>query len=99
EVSIKQEVQKWILRCLKKKISSYKTPTGNVTKVPDELTMEILHSWEQWTGPSSGFYSEIGVSSKKMAGIIGRGKKSNARATFPKPISKKLPWILPRVAS
>jgi hypothetical protein len=35
---------------LKKKISSYKTPSGKVTKVPDELFMEILHSWEKCTG-------------------------------------------------
>jgi len=63
------------LTILKKKISSYKTPTGKLTKVPDDLVMDILRAWEQWTGPALGFYAEIGVSSKKMAGIIGRGKK------------------------
>lgn len=63
------------LAVLKKKISSYKTPTGKVTKVPDELVLEILHAWEQWTGPVMGFYAEIGVSKNKMASIIGRGKR------------------------
>lgn len=68
---------------LKKKISSFKTPTGKVTKVPDELVMEILHAWEKWSGPSSGFYAEIGVSPKKMARILGRGKKLRREGHFP----------------
>jgi hypothetical protein len=63
------------LAILEKKISSYKTATVKLTKVPDELIMEILGNWERWTGPAAGFYSEIGVSAKKMAGIIGKGKK------------------------
>ncbi len=75
---------------LKKKISSYKTPTGKVTKVPDELIMEILHVWEQWTGPALGFYSEIGVSANKMAGIIGRGKKLKREGHFPEADFKEI---------
>ena len=63
------------LAIIKKKLSSYKSTTGKVTRVPDELTIEIILAWEQWTGPASGFYSAIGVSHTKMASIIGRGKK------------------------
>ena len=63
------------LAILRKKISSYKTSSGRLTKVSDELTLEILHAWEQWTGPASGFYAEINVSAKKMARVIGRGKE------------------------
>jgi len=70
------------LTVLKKKIRSYKTASGKVTKVPDDLGMEILHAWEQWTGPTSGFYPEIGVSSNKMAAIIGRGKKLKREGHF-----------------
>ncbi len=78
------------LTVLKKKISSYKTPTGKVTKVPDELIIEILHAWEQWTGPAAGFYAEIGVSAKKMAGIIGRGKKLKREGHFPEADFKEI---------
>ncbi len=64
------------LSILKKKISSYRTPKGSLTKVPDELAMEILHEWEQWNGPAIGFYQAIGITNpKKMAGLIGRAKK------------------------
>lgn len=71
------------LTVLRKKISSYKTSTGKVTRVPDELIMEILHSWEEWKGPARGFYTEIGVSHNKMASIIGRGKKLKRDGVFP----------------
>lgn len=71
------------LAVLKKKISSYKTPTGKVTKIPDELVMEILHCWEQWSGPAGSFYSEIGVSGNKMASVIGRAKKLKREGHFP----------------
>lgn len=70
------------LAVLKKKISSYKTPAGKVTKIPDELIMEILHCWEQWSGPAASFYSEIGVSAKKMASVIGRAKKLKREGHF-----------------
>ncbi len=70
------------LEILKKKISSYRTEGGNLTKVSDELTMEILQAWEQWTGPAKGFYTAIGVNHHKMASIIGKAKKLR-REGFP----------------
>ena len=71
------------LAILKKKISTYKTSTGKLTRVPDELAYEILKSWEQWTGTASSFYSEIDVKSAKMASVIGRAKKLQREGFFP----------------
>lgn len=76
------------LTVLKKKISSYKTATGKLTKVPDELAMEILLAWEQWTGPAVGFYTEIDVKAKKMAGVIGRAKKLKREGHFIEPFKE-----------
>ena len=63
------------LSILKKKISSYRTSGGKLTRVPDELALEILYSWEQWSGSASGFYQAIGVDFRKVASLIGRAKK------------------------
>jgi hypothetical protein len=71
------------LEILKKKISSYKTDGGHLKIVSDELLMEILHAWEQWSGPSKGFYSAIGVHRRKMATVIGRAKKLKRDGHFP----------------
>lgn len=71
------------LAILKKRISTYKTQGGHLTKVSDELAMEILYAWEQWTGPSNGFYLAIGVNAKKMASVIGKAKKLKRDGHFP----------------
>lgn len=71
------------LAILKKKISTYRTQGGHLTKVSDELAMEILYAWEQWTGPSNGFYLAIGVNAKKMASVIGKAKKLKRDGHFP----------------
>ena len=70
------------LEILNKKVSTFRSDSGRVTKVSDELLMEILSAWEQWTGPAQGFYRAIGVSSKGMGSIIGRAKKLK-REGFP----------------
>ncbi len=63
------------LEILKKKISTFRGVGGRVRIADDQLFMEILHAWEQWTGPMTGFYGATGVSAKGMASIIGKAKK------------------------
>lgn len=70
------------LTILSKKISSYRSPKGQVRKLPNELLAEILHAWEQWTGSSLGFYSAIGVNQKKMASIMGKAKQLKRDGAF-----------------
>ena len=67
---------------LKKKISSYRTPTGQIRNLPDDLLAEILHAWEQWTGTSKSFYQELETNQKKLAGIIGKAKKLKREGAF-----------------
>jgi hypothetical protein len=68
---------------LKKKISTFRGDGGRVKITDDGLLMEILSSWEQWTGPSKEFYRAIGVSQTGMASIIGRAKKLRREGHFP----------------
>lgn len=70
------------LEVLNKKVSSYRNNGGSVRKVSDELLIEILEAWEQWTGPAKGFYSALGVSAKGISSIIGKAKKLK-REGFP----------------
>ena len=80
------------LEILKKKISSYRTEGGHLTKITDALAVEILSAWEQWTGPAKGFYSAIGVNQHKLATIIGKGKKLK-RDGFPSDNFKEVKLI------
>lgn len=78
------------LEILKKRLSSYRTPKGRLTRVPDELLVDILRAWEQWTGPASGFYSSLGADHRKMAGLIGRAKKLKREGFFPEEAFKEI---------
>jgi len=63
------------LSVLKRKVSTYRSEGGKLRNVSDDLLMEILAAWEQWTGPASGFYCALGVDYRKIASLIGRAKK------------------------
>lgn len=67
---------------LKKKISTFRGEGGKLRNVSDELLGEILVAWESWTGPSSVFYSSIGVDYRKMAGFLGKAKKLKREGRF-----------------
>ena len=70
------------LEVLKKRVSTFRGEGGRVRNVSDELLIEILEAWEQWTGPAKGFYTALGVSQKGIASIIGKAKKLK-REGFP----------------
>lgn len=78
------------LEILKKRLSSYRTPKGRLTRVPDELLVDILVAWEQWTGPGSGFYAALGADHRKMAGLIGRAKRLKREGFFPEDAFKEI---------
>ena len=70
------------MEVLRKKISTFRGEGGRVRITSDELLLEILSAWEQWTGPASAFYTAIGVSQNGMASIIGKAKKLKREGHF-----------------
>jgi hypothetical protein len=70
------------LEILRRKISTYCTEGGYIKNVSDELLMEILHAWENWTGSSSAFYDALNVDFRKMASLIGKAKKMKREGHF-----------------
>jgi hypothetical protein len=70
------------LTVLAKKISSYRTPKGRITNLPNELLGEILHAWEQWGGAPASFYKTLGVDFRKMASIMSKAKQLKRDGAF-----------------
>lgn len=60
---------------LKKKLSTFKSPTGQVRDVSPEVLLEVLRAWENWSGQSKVFYQSIGLNRKQGARIVGVAKK------------------------
>lgn len=63
------------LEILKKKLSTFKTPKGGIRGVSDDLLLEMLSTWESWTGTAKSFYSSIGISKTGMGAMIGKAKR------------------------
>ncbi len=61
---------------LKKRISTFKTSKGTLSRVSDEVIIDLLRSWESWPGTSKEFYQNLGVSKQQLGGLIGKGKQS-----------------------
>ncbi len=63
------------LEVLKKKLSSFKSNSGRVKNVSDELLLEVLSAWELFPGTAKDFYTSIGVSSKGISSMLGKAKR------------------------
>jgi len=60
---------------LKKRLSTFKTSKGTLSRVSDEVIIDLLRSWESWPGTSKEFYQNLGVSKQQLGGLIGKGKQ------------------------
>ena len=63
------------LEILKKKISSFRGKGGRIRNVSNELLLEVLSMWENWTGTSKEFYTGIGSSKTGICSLLGKAKK------------------------
>lgn len=63
------------LEVLKKKLSTFRGEGGRVTGVNDDVLLELLSSWEHWTGTSREFYKTIGLSQTGMSNMIRKAKR------------------------
>lgn len=63
------------LEILKKKLSAFKGEAGRVRNVSNDMLLEVLSAWENWTGTGQQFYKGIGISHKGMGSILGKAKR------------------------
>jgi hypothetical protein len=60
---------------LKKKISTFRTPKGSLTRIPDDILIEVLQTWEQWSGTSTDMAKELGVTMRQLVILVEKAKK------------------------
>jgi hypothetical protein len=60
---------------LRKRLNTFKSAKGTLRKVSNEVVLEVLRGWEGWTGKTSEYYREIGLSRMQMVTMIQKGKK------------------------
>ena len=60
---------------LKKRLNTFRTAKGKLSRVSDEVIMEVLRAWESWPGTSKEFYQDLSLSKQQLAILIKKGKK------------------------
>jgi len=59
---------------LKKRLNTFRNNKGAIRGVPDDLIMDILRAWEQWTNTAKSFYQSLGLKKQQLSIIIKKGK-------------------------
>lgn len=75
---------------LKKRLSTFMGPKGNLSGVSDELLIDILRAWESWTRPSKEFYQSLGINKQQLSRVIGKGKMLSKSGRFPESEFKEI---------
>jgi hypothetical protein len=60
---------------LKKRLNTFKSAKGYLTKVSDEVVIEVLRAWEHWPGSSSELYRELGLNKMQLVTMIQKAKR------------------------
>jgi hypothetical protein len=60
---------------IRKRLNTFKSGAGKLTRVSDDVVMEVLRSWEAWPGTTVDYQREIGLSKQQLAIMIKKGKK------------------------
>jgi hypothetical protein len=63
------------LMILRKRLSTFKTDSGRVQNVSNELLLDILRAWESWTGKAKEFHTGLGLPQQSLANMIKKAKK------------------------
>jgi hypothetical protein len=60
---------------LKKRLNTYKTSKGTLSKVGEDVVMEVLRAWENWPGSAADLYRDLGLSKMQLVILIKKAKR------------------------
>jgi hypothetical protein len=60
---------------LKKRLNTCRTSNGRLSRIPTDLVVDIVKSWERWPGSAKNFYQSLGIKKQQLAAIIKKGKR------------------------
>lgn len=60
---------------LKKRLNTFKTGSGQLRDVSDEVVIEVLRAWENWRGTAAELYRELGLSKMQLVNMIKKAKR------------------------
>jgi hypothetical protein len=76
-------MEKADLAILKKRLSTYRTPKGQIRAVSDEVLVDLLRGWESWPGTSKEFYQLLGSNKSQIGALMKKAKKLSREGRYP----------------
>ncbi len=68
---------------LRKRLSTFKSSKGSLTRVSDDVLADVIRAWEQWTGKSTDLGRDLGIDKWQLVFLIKKGKQLMREGTFP----------------
>lgn len=60
---------------VRKRLQTYKSSEGRLRSVSDEVIIDVLRAWENWSGSTADLYRELDLTKMQMATLIKKAKK------------------------
>ena len=61
---------------LKKRLNTFKSgDSGRLSKVSDDVVLDVLRAWENWPGTASDLYRDLGLSKMQLVTMIQKAKR------------------------
>ena len=68
---------------LRKRLSTFKSSKGSLTKVSDDVLCDVIQVWEHWTGKSTDLGRELGIDKWQLVFLIKKAKQLKREGKFP----------------
>ena len=60
---------------LKKRLKTCRSAKGTLSRIPNDLVIDVVRAWERWPGTAKSFYQSLGIKKQQLGTIIKKGKK------------------------
>lgn len=67
---------------LKKRLNTFKSAKGTLRQVSDDVVIDVLRAWENWSGSSVDLYRELGLSKMQLVTMIQKAKRLVKNGSF-----------------
>jgi hypothetical protein len=68
---------------LKKKLSTFRTAKGKLTRVSEDILVEVIKTWETWPGTSSDMARDLGLTMRQLVILVEKAKKLIREGDYP----------------
>lgn len=69
---------------LKKRLNTFKSgEKGTLSRVSDDVVIDVLRAWENWPGSAADLYRDLGLSKMQLVTMIQKAKRLVKSGVFP----------------